>query len=85
MFGFAEIDTLTEKLAEEANKELGTVIKERTAATLKTGLAKITKLRGDAAKVMFNYRRRMGQSIRNIASLVEGTPNLDGNPDAYEV
>lgn len=81
----AEIDNLTVKLAEEANKELGTVIKERTAATLKTGLSKITKLRSDASKVVFNYRRRMAMSMRNIASLVEGTPNLDGNPDAFEV
>lgn len=81
----AEIDNLTEKLAEEVNKELGTVIKEKSAATIKSGLAKITKIRGDAAKVMFNYRRRMGQSIRSIASLVDGGPVDNTNPDAYEV
>jgi hypothetical protein len=51
----------------------------------KTDLVNGFKQMSDAAKVMFNYRRRMGQSIRSIARLVDGGPVDNTNPDAYEV
>lgn len=80
-----EIDALTERVAEETNKKLGTIIKDRSAASIRNGLAKITKMRSDASRLMFSYRRRMTTTMRNIASAVEG-PKLDNvDPEAYEV
>lgn len=71
-----EIDTVSTKIAETVEKNINDASSTEGTSAIRDALARITKLRVGASRLMFQYKNRMTKSMANIADMVD--------PEVYE-